>query len=191
MATPRSVRQTAAAGPRPEAPPAVPSPLATPTDLAAEDVAAVSDALNGLAADAVALYLKTKNYHWHLSGVHFRDLHLLFDEQAAAIFASLDLLAERVRRIGGMTLRSVAHVARLTQIDDDDEAFVPPHEMVRRLLRDNERVIGAMRAAHDVCDDARDVASASILEVLLDEAERRAWFLFEVLQGLEPPRHAA
>ncbi|MBC7546095.1 MAG: DNA starvation/stationary phase protection protein [Candidatus Sericytochromatia bacterium] len=159
--------------------------LATPTDLAAKDVAAITEALNGLAADSFALYVKTKNFHWHLSGVHFRDLHLLFDEQADAIFVSVDLLAERVRRIGGTTIRSIGHVGQLSRIRDDNDEFVPPHEMVRRLMADNETMIRAQRQAHDVCDEARDFASASIIETLIDEAERRNWFLFEVLQGLE------
>lgn len=184
MATKSTQRQTAA-GPLQEAHLPVPRALATPSDLAPDAVAAVTTALNGLAADAFALYVKTKNFHWHLSGVHFRDLHLLFDEQAEAIFASIDQLAERVRRIGGTTIRSIGHIARLSRIADDDNAFVAPLDMARRLMADNERMIKAMRAAHGVCEDARDVASVSVLEVLIDEAERRHWFLFEVQQGLE------
>ncbi|HEY9723869.1 MAG TPA: DNA starvation/stationary phase protection protein, partial [Oscillatoriaceae cyanobacterium] len=120
-----------------------------------------------------------------LAGVHFRDLHLLFDEQAEAILASIDLLAERVRRIGGTTIRSVGQIDRLKSIADDDEAFVPAHEMVDRLMKDNRHMVEAMRAAHDVCDEGRDVATASILETLIDETERRVWFLFEVHQGLQ------
>jgi starvation-inducible DNA-binding protein len=163
----------------------VPRQLATPTDLASADVAAIVEALNGLVADSFALYIKTKNFHWHLSGVHFRDLHLLFDEQADPIFLSIDLLAERARRIGGTTIRSVGHVARLTSIADDDDAFVEPVEMVRRLREDNSRVVEAMRRAHEICDEGKDIATASILENLIDEAERRVWFLYEVEQGLE------
>jgi starvation-inducible DNA-binding protein len=164
---------------------AVPPQLATPTDLDAADVIEITAALNGLIADAFALYIKSKNFHWHLSGVHFRDLHLLFDEHADAIFASIDPLAERVRRIGGTTIRSIGHIAQATGVADDDEAFVPPTEMVRRLMADNTRMAAALRDAHGICDDADDVATASILEPLIDETERRTWFLFETLQGLE------
>ncbi len=184
MVTKNLQRQTAS-GPLQTTHLSVPRPLATPTDLSPDAVSRVTDALNRLAADAFALYLKTKNFHWHLTGVHFRDLHLLFDEQADAIFGAIDLLAERVRRIGGTTLRSIGHVARLTRIADDDEGFVPSLEMAKRLMADNQRVTEAMRAAHATCEEARDVASASILEILIDESERRHWFLFEVQQGLE------
>ncbi|MNS40440.1 Metalloregulation DNA-binding stress protein [compost metagenome] len=163
----------------------VPDALATPSDLTKAHVEAIAKAVNGLVADAFALYLKTKNFHWHLSGVHFRDLHLLFDEQAEAIFASIDLLAERVRRIGGTTLRSIGHVQALSSIADDDEAFVPAPEMVKRLMDDNRRMVAAMRAAHAICDDGQDVGTASILENLIDETERRVWFLFEVHQGMQ------
>jgi starvation-inducible DNA-binding protein len=174
-----------ASGPAQETTTVVPPQLATPTDLDAADVLEVTEALNGLIADAFTLYIKSKNFHWHLAGVHFRDLHLLFDEQADAIFASIDPLAERVRRIGGTTIRSIGHISQLSGIADDDDAFVPPHEMVRRLMDDNKRVVQSMRDAHEVCDDADDVATASILETLIDETERRTWFLFETLQGLE------
>lgn len=184
MASTSTGRPTAS-GPAPGQAATVPPSLATPTDLDAADVLDVTDALNGLIADAFALYLKTKNYHWHLSGVHFRDWHLLFDEQAAALLAAIDPLAERVRRIGGTTVRSVGQIARLTGIADDDEAFVPPEEMVRRLLADNRRFAESLRDAHGLCDDADDVATASVLEPLLDEAERRIWFLFEIGQGLD------
>ena len=153
--------------------------LDTPTDLSQEAVDKISAALNPLVADAFALYIKTKNFHWHVSGRHFRDYHLLMDEQAEAIFASIDELAERVRKIGGTTLRSVGHLAKLTQIADNDEKFVPPREMLRELMNDNKKVAAAMRKAHKVCDDAEDVASASILENFIDETERRTWFLFE------------
>jgi starvation-inducible DNA-binding protein len=153
--------------------------LNTPTDLAADGVEKVSKALNGLLADAFALYLKTKNFHWHVSGRHFRDYHLLLDEQSDQIFATTDQLAERVRKIGGRTIRSIGEIAKLQSIKDNDEDYVPPIEMLHELMDDNKKMAAAMRKAHDVCDDAKDVASASILENFIDETERRTWFLFE------------
>ena len=153
--------------------------LDTPTDLPAAAVNKVSDALNVLLADAFALYLKTKNFHWHISGRHFRDYHLLLDEQSDQIFATTDQLAERVRKIGGATLKSIGQIAKLQTIKDNDEDYVPPREMLRELMEDNKRVAAAMRKAHEVCDDAKDVASASLLENFIDETERRTWFLFE------------
>ena len=160
-----------------------PRSLATPTDLSAADVQAITDALNPLIADHFALYVKTKNFHWHLSGSHFRDYHLLFDEQADQIFAAIDLLAERVRRLGGTTIRSIAHVSQLQTLADDNEMLVTAGEMVKRLMDDNAHIARAHRAAHAICEDHRDVATASILEILLDEAERRTWFLFEITQA--------
>ena len=153
--------------------------LDTPTDLSPQAVTKVSAALNVLLADAFALYLKTKNLHWHISGRHFRDYHLLLDEQSDQIFATTDQLAERVRKIGGTTLKSIGQVAKLQTIKDNNEDYVPPREMLRELMQDNKKVAAAMRKAHEVCDDAGDVASASILEVFIDETERRTWFLFE------------
>ncbi|OPY98885.1 DNA starvation/stationary phase protection protein [Bradyrhizobium sacchari] len=153
--------------------------LDTPTDLPADGVKKVSEALNVLLADAFALYLKTKNFHWHISGRHFRDYHLLLDEQSDQIFATTDQLAERVRKIGGTTLKSIGQVAKLQTIKDNNEDYVPPREMLRELMQDNKQVAAAMRKAHEVCDEAGDVASASILEVFIDETERRTWFLFE------------
>jgi starvation-inducible DNA-binding protein len=153
--------------------------LDTPTDLSPQAVNKVSEALNVLLADAFALYLKTKNFHWHISGRHFRDYHLLLDEQSDQIFATTDQLAERVRKIGGATLKSIGQVARLQTIKDNNEDYVPPREMLRELMQDNKHVAGAMRKAHEVCDEAGDVASASILENFIDETERRTWFLFE------------
>ena len=150
--------------------------LDTPTDLDSADVAKVSAALNTLLADAFALYLKTKNFHWHISGRHFRDYHLLLDEQSDQIFATTDVLAERVRNIGGNTIRSIGNIAKLQTIKDNDEKFVPPREMLRELMNDNKKVAAAMRKAHKVCDDAEDIASASILENFIDETERRTWF---------------
>lgn len=158
---------------------AVSAELDTPTDLDSAAVTKVSAALNTLLADAFALYLKTKNFHWHVSGRHFRDYHVLLDEQSTQILGSTDQLAERVRKIGGNTIRSIGHIAKLQTLADNDEKFVPPREMLRELMEDNKKVAAAMRKAHKVCDDAEDVASASILEVFIDETERRTWFLFE------------
>jgi starvation-inducible DNA-binding protein len=154
----------------------------TPTDLSADAVEKVAKALNGLLADAFALYLKTKNFHWHLSGRHFRDYHLMLDEQSDQIFATTDPLAERVRKIGGRTLRSIGEVAKLQTIKDNDEAYVPPVEMLRELMNDNKKMAAAMRKAHEICDDAKDIASASLLENYIDDTERRTWFLFEASQ---------
>ena len=152
--------------------------LDTPTDLPPEAVGKISEALNGLLADAFALYLKTKNFHWHISGRHFRDYHLLLDEQSDQIFASTDQLAERVRKIGGTTLKSIGQVSKLQSIKDNNEAYVPPRQMLRELMEDNKHIASAMRKAHEVCDNHDDVASASLLEVFIDETERRTWFLF-------------
>jgi starvation-inducible DNA-binding protein len=153
--------------------------LDTPTDLQPAAVEKVSAALNVLLADAFALYLKTKNFHWHVSGRHFRDYHLMLDEQSDAIFATTDQLAERVRKIGGTTIKSIGQVAKLKTIKDNEEDYVPPREMLRELMQDNKHVAAAMRKAHEICDDAGDVASASLLENFIDETERRTWFLFE------------
>src|SRR5947207_13176389 len=153
--------------------------LDTPTDLPQSAVDQISASLNVLLADAFALYLKTKNFHWHISGRHFRDYHLLLDEQSDQIFATTDQLAERVRKIGGTTLKSIGQVAKLQTIKDNDEDYVPPREMLRELMQDNKQVAAAMRKAHEVCDEGGDVASASILENFIDETERRTWFLFE------------
>lgn len=162
-----------------KAPSKVSPDLDTPTDLAPQATKKVSEALNVLLADAFALYLKTKNFHWHISGRHFRDYHLLLDEQSDQIFATTDQLAERVRKIGGTTLRSIGQVAKLQTIKDNNEDYVPPRDMLRELMQDNKHIAAAMRKAHEVCDDAGDVASASLLEVFIDETERRTWFLFE------------
>ena len=153
--------------------------LDTPTDLPAAAVKKVSDALNVLLADAFALYLKTKNFHWHISGRHFRDYHLLLDEQSDQIFATTDQLAERVRKIGGTTLKSIGQVAKLQTIKDNNEDYVPPREMLRELMNDNKHVAAAMRKAHKLCDDHSDSGTAGLLETFIDETERRTWFLFE------------
>jgi starvation-inducible DNA-binding protein len=164
-----------------------PRQLATPTDLSPDGVRAITEALNGLVADAFALYVKTKNYHWHLASSHFRDYHLLFDEQADQIFATIDPLAERVRKIGGTTIRSIGHIGSLQSVEDSDEDFVAPADMVRRLMEDNKSMAASMRKAHETCDEYKDVATASVLEVFIDETERRTWFLFEVAQSGEEP----
>ena len=159
--------------------------LSTPTDLAPEGVQKITAAINPLIADAFALYLKTKNFHWHLASSHFRDYHLLFDEHAEQIFDTIDPLAERVRKIGGTTLRSVGHVASLQTVADSDADCVPPIEMLRLLMEDNKSMAAHMREAHEVCDDNKDVATASLLENFIDETERRTWFLYETAQGGE------
>lgn len=155
------------------------APLATPTDLKSNAVQDLAGALNTLLADMFALYLKTKNFHWHMSGPHFRDYHLLLDEQGDQIFAATDAIAERVRKIGGMTVRSVGHIGRLQRILDNDADFVTPLDMLAELRDDNKQLAAKMRETHDLCDEHRDVATASLLENWIDEAERRTWFLFE------------
>lgn len=165
------------------------SRLATPSDLGDNAVRSVCEAVNGLLADAFALYMKTKNYHWHISGPHFRDYHELLDEHAAQILATTDPLAERVRKLGGRTLRSVGHISRLARIADDDREFVAPREMLEQLLADNRAMAEAMRDAHEVCDDANDVATASLLEEYIDDTEKRIWFLFETTREAEPTGH--
>ena len=153
--------------------------LDTPTDLPLAATEKISAALNTLLADAFALYVKTKNFHWHVSGRHFRDYHLLLDEQSEAIFATTDQLAERVRKIGGTTLRSIGQIAKLQTIQDNDEDYVPPRAMLRELIEDNKRMAAAMRKAHKVADDHEDSGTAGLLETFIDETERRTWFLFE------------
>ena len=144
-----------------------------------EDVKNLSSVLNAVLADVFSLYLKTKNFHWHMSGPHFRDYHLLLDEQAAQIFAISDDIAERVRKIGGTTIRSIGHVARLQRINDNDQEFVPAHDMLIELHSDNKALVESLRAAHEVASKTNDYATTSMIEVWIDEAERRAWFLFE------------
>ena len=163
--------------------------LDTPTDLDDKAVTEISKALNAILADSFALYLKTKNFHWHVSGPHFRSYHLLFEEQAAAIFATTDEIAERVRKIGGTTLRSIGHIAKVQSIEDNDEAFVSAGEMVRELMNDNKAVAAAMRKAHKVADDHEDVATASLLENYIDAAEKRTWFLFESARKADGSGH--
>jgi starvation-inducible DNA-binding protein len=160
-----------------------PRQLATPTDLKPDEIRAVVEAVNPLIADAYALYIKTKNFHWHLSGSHFRDYHLLFDEQADAIFASIDPLAERVRRIGGTTIRSISHINQLQTISDNNDDFVSPEAMIQDLIEDNRHIAEAQRAAIELCEEKRDSPTGNLLQEILDETEKRIWFLFEVCQG--------
>jgi starvation-inducible DNA-binding protein len=150
-----------------------------PDDFTPEQVKELTDALNPLLADVFALYIKTKNFHWHMSGPHFRDYHLLLDEQADQIFAISDAIAERVRKIGGLTIRSIGQIARLQRIKDNDYEFVPAHGMLEELGADNRSLVKSLREAHQVASDANDYATTSLIEVWIDEAERRAWFLFE------------
>ncbi len=163
--------------------------LKTPTDLKPANVKAVTDAVNSLLADAFALYLKTKNFHWHLTGPNFRDFHKMLDEQSAEILASTDPLAERVRKLGGTTLRSISHISQLQTLTDNNDEFVGPLQMLEELMNDNNAVAKAMRDAHKVCDDNDDVATASLLEVYIDETEKRIWFLFESSRPADPSGH--
>ena len=153
--------------------------LDTPTDLSPEAVNKISASLNVLLADAFALYLKTKNFHWHVSGRHFNDYHLMLDQQSDAIFATTDQLAERVRKLGGSTVKSIGQIAKLQTIQDNNENYVPPREMLRELMEDNKHMAAAMRKAHKLCDDQEDSGTAGLLELFIDETERRTWFLFE------------
>ena len=159
--------------------------LATPSGLTAAATRDLSGALNALLADFFALYLKTKNFHWHVSGPHFRDYHLLLDEQGDQLFAVTDVIAERVRKLGGTTLRSIGNIARLQRVSDNDSDFVTPLDMLAELREDNARLAQRMRETHSVCDEHGDVATASLLEVWIDEAERRTWFLFEASRPAE------
>jgi len=153
--------------------------LATVTDLTSKEAQAVTEAVNQLIADTFALYVKTKNFHWHMSGPHFRDYHLLLDEQSDQIFAMTDPLAERVRKIGGTTIRSIGHIDRLKRVEDNDADFVDAQDMLAELREDNKNLVARMREIHDLCDEGRDVATASLIEVWIDETERRLWFLYE------------
>ncbi|WP_210497396.1 Dps family protein [Microvirga antarctica] len=165
------------------------SSLDTPTDLKPDGVAAVSKALNALLADTFALYLKTKNFHWHVSGPHFRDYHLLLDEQADQIFSTTDDIAERVRKIGGTTLRSIGQIASLQRVVDNNAEFVPPVEMLRELMNDNKAFTANLRKAHELCDKHDDVATASLIENWIDATERRTWFLFEASRAGDNSGH--
>ena len=162
------------------------APLVTPTDLPSNAVQDISGALNILLADVFALYIKTKNFHWHMSGPHFRDYHLLLDEQSEQIFSLTDALAERVRKIGGTTLRSIGQIGRLQRVLDNDAEYVTPLDMLAELRDDNKQLATHMRETHGLCDEHNDVASGSLLETWIDEAERRTWFLFEATRAGEP-----
>ena len=153
--------------------------LDTPTDLPRGAVDKISVSLNALLADAFALYVKTKNFHWHVSGRHFHDYHLMLDSQSDAIFATTDQLAERVRKLGGITLKSIGDIAKHQTIKDNNEEYVPPREMLRELMEDNKHMAAAMRKAHKIADDHEDSGTAGLLETFIDETERRTWFLFE------------
>jgi starvation-inducible DNA-binding protein len=163
------------------------APLNTPTDLGVEATRDIVGALNILLADVYALYFKTKNFHWHVSGPHFRDYHLLLDEQGDQLYAIADPIAERVRKVGGTTLRSVDHIAKLQRVLDNDADYVSPLDMLAELKDDNLQLAAHMRAAHTVCDEHGDVATASLLEVWIDEAEKRTWFLFETSRKGDAP----
>jgi starvation-inducible DNA-binding protein len=164
-------------------------PLQTPTDLSEDAVRAISAELNRLVADTFALYVKTKNFHWHVSGPHFRDYHLLLDEQSEAIEKMIDEFAERVRKIGGTTIRSIGQIAQLQRISDNNEPFVTPYDMVCELMADNKAMVENMRKAHEVTDKHEDVATASLLEQFIDEAEKRCWFLFETSRSADRSGH--
>jgi starvation-inducible DNA-binding protein len=160
--------------------------LHTPTDLKPNAVPDLSGALNVLLADMFALYVKTKNFHWHMSGPHFHDYHLLLDEHGDQIFATTDMIAERVRKIGGTTLHSIGHIGRLQRVADNDSDFVTAMDMLAELRDDNKQLAANLRETHGLCDEHDDVATASLLEVWIDEAERRTWFLFEATRRAEP-----
>ena len=155
------------------------APLATPTDLTRSATKDIAGAMNAILADVFALYLKTKNFHWHMSGPHFRDYHLLLDEHADQLFAMTDPIAERVRKIGGPTVKSIGQISRAQRVLDNDADYVDPADMLAELAEDNKTLTARLREIHEVCDEHRDIASASLIEVWIDESERRTWFLFE------------
>ena len=159
------------------------APLETPTDLAPEATKDISGAMNAILADVFALYVKTKNFHWHMSGHHFRDYHLLLDEHADQLFAMTDVIAERVRKIGGLTVHSIGEIARNQRVLDNDAKYVEPLDMLAELKDDNKTMAARLREAHNVCDEHRDIATASLIEVWIDETERRTWFLFEATRA--------
>ncbi|CAH1658781.1 Non-specific DNA-binding protein Dps / Iron-binding ferritin-like antioxidant protein / Ferroxidase [Hyphomicrobiales bacterium] len=159
------------------------APLRTPTDLGADATRDIAAALTGLLADVFALYIKTKNFHWHMSGPHFRDYHLLLDDQGDQIFAMTDAIAERARKIGGTTLRSIGHIHRLQRLADNDAPYVTAADMLSELGEDNKQLTAFLRAAHGVCEDYNDVATTSLIEVWIDETERRTWFLYEATRS--------
>jgi starvation-inducible DNA-binding protein len=163
--------------------------LATPTDLKSNATKDIAGAMNAILADTFTLYMKTKNFHWHVSGPHFRDYHLMLDDHGDELFAMTDVIAERVRKVGGNTLRSIGDIARQQRLADNDAAYVDPQDMLAELRDDNQRMIASMREAHDLCDEHRDVATASLLENFIDEAEKRVWFLYETSRKGDPTGH--
>ena len=163
--------------------------LSTPNDIGDNGRAEIADSVNKLVADAFGLYVKTKNFHWHMTGPHFRDYHLMLDEQSDQIFATTDPLAERVRKLGKRTLHSIGQIHSVSRVKDNDADFIPPVEMLRELVMDNKQMAANMRETHEICDNHGDVATASLLEVYIDETERRTWFLFEALQGADDTGH--
>src|SRR6266478_4256702 len=165
------------------------APLITPTDLGDKASMDIAGAMNAILADVFALYLKTKNFHWHMSGPHFRDYHLLLDEQASQLYAMTDPIAERIRKIGGSTLKSIGHIARTQRVLDNDAEYVEPLDMLAELREDNKELATRFREAHNVCDEHRDIATASLIEVWIDETERRTWFLFEASRKGDPTGH--
>jgi starvation-inducible DNA-binding protein len=164
-------------------------PISTPTDLKSQATVDIAAAMNAILADVFAIYVKTKNFHWHMSGPHFRDYHLLLDEQGDQLFAMTDPIAERVRKVGGSTIKSIGHIARTQRISDNDTDYVEPLDMLAELREDNQMLTARLREAHNVCDEHRDVATASLIEVWIDETERRAWFLFEACQRADAGGH--
>jgi starvation-inducible DNA-binding protein len=165
------------------------APMKTPTDLEPAATKDITGALNAILADVFALYLKSKNFHWHMSGPHFRDYHLLLDEQADQLFAMTDAIAERTRKVGGTTLRSIGHIARLQRVLDNDADYVEPEDMLAELCGDSKDLAARLREAHDVCNEHRDIATASLIEVWIDETERRTWFLFEASRRSDSSGH--
>jgi len=155
------------------------APLVTPTDLKTAATKDIAGAMNAILADVFALYLKSKNFHWHMSGPHFRDYHLLLDEQADQLFAMTDPIAERIRKLGATTLRSIGHIARTQRVLDNDAEYVEPEDMLAELREDSKTLAARLREAHSVCEEHSDIATASLIEVWIDETERRTWFLFE------------
>src|SRR5580692_13043618 len=165
------------------------APLVTPTDLKPVATKDIAGAMNAILADVFALYLKTKNFHWHLSGPHFRDYHLLLDEQGDQLFAMTDAIAERVRKVGGTTIRSIGHIARNQRVLDNDAEYVEPEDMLSELREDSKTLAARLREAHSVCDEHKDIATASLIEVWIDETERRTWFLFEASRRADSTGH--
>ena len=162
------------------------APLVTPTDLSPNATKDIAGAMNAILADVFALYLKTKNFHWHISGPHFRDYHLMLDEHAEQLFAMTDDIAERVRKIGGMTLRSIGQIAKTQRVSDNDAPYVEPLDMIAELREDSKTLAARLREAHEVCEEHRDIATASLIETWIDQTERRTWFLFETSRAGTP-----